>query len=129
MINKEYSHKSFVDVNLTDDILTGVVWRSGFSVETLDTLRFHPDSTCIFRECNLDNCVIPDGCTVEGGTNKRFQAQADMEDWFIDAQNRPMLPINKFLFDRLGIPTDPSSIANTPEPVTSVVEEQLERFS
>jgi hypothetical protein len=45
-----------------------------------------------FVNCNLDNCFIPPGNTVTGGSQRRYISNAD-GDWLVDADNNIVGPL------------------------------------
>lgn len=78
---------------------------SCFSQETPDSRIFPENMTGVtFLRCNLDNCHIPAGNTVEGGSQRRFKVQNDREDWEIDADNNPVRPVNWKALTKQGLP-------------------------
>lgn len=96
----DYSHKnftgqSFIERTTSDGetvILNGqTITGSCFSHEKPDAHIFPDDMTGVtFINCNLDNCFIPAGNTVVGGSQRRFIVQDDGFDWIIDENNQPM---------------------------------------
>lgn len=100
-----YSHKDFTGRNLTaHKIEPQVIRGSCFSQETPDSVVFPADMTGVtFEYCNLDNCVIPAGNTVIGGSQRRFQVQNDLNDWEIDEQNIPLCLVNYLHLYKQGI--------------------------
>jgi len=100
MINKKYSFKDFMGVDLTKvdskelnntEIVGSCFWQENSPKKQV----FPPTMTgVIFRRCNLDNCVIPDGNTVEPDcTNKQIKiftvddqnnTIVGGEDWIVD---------------------------------------------
>lgn len=62
-----------------------------FSQELPDTDVFPDGATgATFVNCNLDNCLIPGGSTVSGGSQRRFRAQQDGLDWLLDDDDQPV---------------------------------------
>ena len=130
-INKEYSFKDFTGIDLSEKPLTGIVKGSCFAADLVNTDRFHPNSSCVFVNCNLDNCNIPTDCKVDGGTNKRIMPQIDGEDWEVDKIGKPQRPVNYKQFRKLGISEHPEHMIRAEkDPVTLEVKMQLkpERF-
>jgi hypothetical protein len=66
-----------------------------------------------FQKCNLDNCEIPAGNTIEGGCHRWIALQKDGEDWFLDDNLDPVEPMNKALYEKLGLDVNPVSISAT----------------
>ena len=127
--NEKYSHKDFTHKILTDTAPeewndTEVV-NSCFYNETPLTKVF-PDGIkgVKFIACNLDNIVIPEGCTVEGGTNKLIQVQKDGEDWILDKDLNPVEPVNKAMFVKLGLSIDPVALPLAESAVSVTMEER-----
>lgn len=113
--NEEWSFKDFTGrtgLEVPNDI---VIYRSCFSNETLDAKVFPDDMkgvTIIYS--NLDNVFIPDGNTVIDCTQNRFKVQNDKEDWILDGTDKPLEPVNKKLFEKLGLSIDPLDLPETP---------------
>jgi len=82
---------------------------------------FPPDiKNVVFRNCNLDNCNIPIGATVNGGTNKHYKTMNDQEYWILDKQGNPIEPRDAASFDKCGLSKDPKDIPveKIAEPIT-----------
>ena len=71
---------------------------------------FPDDATITFYNCNLDNILIPSGCQVIGGSNKKLKIQNDWEDWILDNDLKPIKPMNKELRLEKGISVLPKDI-------------------
>ena len=88
-----YSNKDFTGRNLSQatDLDGQTIINSCFSQEIPDTHVF-PDGmkNVTFINCNLDNCFIPSGNIVQGGSQRRFKVQQDGFDWIVDANNNPV---------------------------------------
>jgi len=80
----------------------------------------------IFQDCNLDNCVIPDGATVVGGTNQHYKSQNDGEDWLVDQSLNPVRPLKEARFDRCKLSKLPRDIPKemVDEPITTTNDPQ-----
>jgi len=101
--NDEYSSRIFGAVDA--DIPSGItVYCSDFShPEPSDV--FQPTMTGVkFVNCNLDNCNVPAGNEVVGGTQRQFLVQNDGNDWEIDAQRNPVRILNAWIFAKYGLP-------------------------
>lgn len=108
--DKTYSDKDFTGHNLQDrKNMSGLlIVNSCFSQEIPDTVVFPADMTgTTFEDCNLDNVFIPPGNTVKRGTTKRFKVQNDGEDWLVDSHDKPLEPLSKVIYQRLGLSIDP----------------------
>lgn len=115
-LNEKYSYKSLKRQSFTgkdpkefnDSEIVGAV----FSQEEPFTDVFPAlISKVKFTNCNLDNCNIPAGATVSGGTNKHFKTQADGEFWIVDKDKKPVEPLKPYRFDKLSLSKDPASLA------------------
>lgn len=109
-----YSFKDFTGHDLTlEDIPSGtVIEGSCFSREQPDSLVFPNKMTGVtFIDCNLDNCFIPPGNAIKGGSQKRFESQNDNHDWELDLSNTPIRPVNYITFQKKNLPLpDPKDI-------------------
>lgn len=115
-INQKYSYKSwgrqsFTGKDPTEFNDTEIV-AAGFGQKEPLTKVF-PDGMkgVTFRDCNLDNCIIPTGNTVIGGTNKHVKEQADGEMWIVDEELKPVSPMKPYRFDKMGLSKDPKDIS------------------
>ena len=87
-----YSHKDFTGQCLIErtDLNGQTITGSCFSHEVPDTHIFPDDMTGVtFINCNLDNCFIPDGNIVQGGSQRRYM-NIDGVDTLVDADNQPI---------------------------------------
>lgn len=116
MINETYSFKSFSGQSLLHHVgLEGVIKGSCFAQEILEDENavlvkvFPAETKATFIDCNLDNCEIPKGCKVVGGSNRLIKIQNDREDWVLE-NGLPSVPVNLKMFHKLGIPIDPKYI-------------------
>lgn len=124
-MNEKYSYKDFLQKSLTETDPkewdgTEVI-GSCFAQETPNTTVFPAITGVKFIKCNLDNCVIPKDCTVEGGTNKLIQVQNDGEDWILDTSLNPVEPVDKARFLRFKLSVLPADIPAT-KPSLSVTQ-------
>lgn len=133
-MNEKFSHKDFINQILTDT--DPVEWNdtevinSCFYNETPNT-RVFPDGITgvVFVGCNLDNVIVPKECTMKDCTNKLIQVQKDGNDWILNPDLTPLEPLNKFMYTKLGISTDPASlpsVGTAEKPITETTKEQLE---
>ena len=110
MSNKDFTGQ---DVSKGINLNNKVIHSSCFSQEKPDSTPFKNTLTgCTFIMCNLDNCFIPNGNTVIDCTQKRFKVQKDGEDWYVDALNNPISPVDIDGFIAEGISTDHTQIGN-----------------
>lgn len=85
---KDFTGKTLIDKTDMDDL---IITGSCFSQEKPDSHIFPENMTgTTLVACNLDNCFIPPGNTVEGGSRNRFLVQEDGYDWIIDENNVPI---------------------------------------
>jgi hypothetical protein len=125
MINEKYSYKSFKRQSFLD------ASRSDFDGMEIVGTSFYQDnhhtdvfpknmSGVIFTGCNLDNCNVPAGATIRGGTNKHIAKQKDGEWWIVDKDGKPIEPRDKAKFETFGISTLPKDIPSVAvsEPIT-----------
>jgi hypothetical protein len=114
--NDKYSQRLFKVKDLIDAKgLDGqVIYSSCFSCEEPDSPMFPEKMKGVkFYNCNLNNCLIPEGNEVIGGSQKRIIVQKDNEDWIVDESDKPVEPINKKFFIKLGLSTAPKDIPKT----------------
>ena len=117
-LNEKYSYKSWKRQSFTGkdpaEFNDSEIVGAGFSQNEPFTDVFPAlISKVKFINCNLDNCNIPAGATVEGGTNKHFKEQADGELWIVDAALKPTVPLKPHRFDKWGVSKDPKDITAT----------------
>ena len=124
-LNKKYSYNSWKRKSFTgkdpEEFNNSEIVAACFSQEEPFTKVF-PDGlkNVVFLNCNLDNCIIPEGATVKGGTNKHFKEQADGELWIVDASKKPVKPLKPYRFDKLGLSKDPKDLTEVPDQETRV---------
>ena len=90
-----HSRKDYTGRNLQNEVFEEgeIVQGSCFAQERPDTVVFPEDMTGVtFKNCNLDNCVIPAGNTVIDCWQRRILVQPDGLDWIVDADNQPVEP-------------------------------------
>lgn len=87
-----YSRQDFTGQTLVEEVIEPQeIIGSCFSQEVSNSHIFPEDMTGVtFINCNLDNCYIPPGNTVEGGLNRQYKAMEDGLDWEIDDQGNPI---------------------------------------
>lgn len=109
-MSDEFSSQDFTGQLITKE-LSGNIYGSCFSQELPETEVFPADMTGVtFYNCNLDNCVIPPGNNVVGGSVRRFKVQNDLRDWVIDGTNKPIEVVGKKHWEKLGYSVDPLDI-------------------
>lgn len=113
--DEEFSFKDFTNrsVAIGNDL---VIYSSCFLNETPDAEIFPSDMTGVtFIKCNLDNILIPEGNFVIDCSQKRFEIQNDLNDWIIDENNEPTLPIDHEIFVKFDLPIpSPEDIPDEP---------------
>jgi len=119
--NLKYSHKDFTDKSLLglpasdfDGEIVGSCFfqqcKEGDSVWK----KIFPDGIkTAFIRCNLDNVIVPAGCTIKSGCHRAILMQNDRQDWILDAVLKPFEPIDKKMRLRAGISIDPKDIPST----------------
>jgi len=130
-LNEKYSHKDFTQRTLTDtkpeEWNDTEVVNSCFYNEKPRTQVF-PDGTkgVKFIRCNLDNVIVPKGCTTEGCSTRLIGVQNDLEDWILDQDLKPVEPLRKARYERLGLSVDPRNLSAeklTESPIETKVRE------
>ena len=129
--NEKYSFKDFTGCNFTTSDpkeFEGEIVGSCFAQQNGWRDVFPPDMTGVhFRRCNLDNCRIPDGNTLEtegweACCNRHHKVQNDLEIWLLDDDGNPTEPLNKDDLIAEGKNVDPANI-----PAEYILEEELTR--
>lgn len=119
----KWHNKDLTGRDLTKEVLRNInVFGSCFSQEKPDSHIFPDDMSGVtFLFCNLDNVFIPPNNEVIQCSQRKFKVQNDLEDWVIDAQLKPVEPLNKETFIAKGISTDPKDISaqKSDRPVTT----------
>ena len=117
-VNETYSYKSWKRQQFTAEDpadFAGEIIGACFSQDEPFTDVFPATMTGVtFTKCNLDNCNIPAGNTVNGGTNKQLKTQNDGEIWLVDGTLAPTAPLEPERFDKYGFSKDPADIPITP---------------
>lgn len=110
-VDDAYSRKDFTGyaaVSIPDGI---IIYMSCFSQETPDSEIFRADMTGVtFRNCNLDNVVVPPGNRAIDCSQRRFKVQNDLRDWELDAADQPAAVINEKYWLQQGLSVDPANI-------------------
>ena len=131
-LNKEYSYKDFTGQYLTDvpaeEFNNSEIVGSCFHIGNQPFSDvFPPDMTGVtFTKCSLSNIIIPPGNTVgEGCQHRQIKTQNDGEMWLVDKDGKPIEPLRKDRFEKLGLSTDPKDIpATKQETMITVKKEQ-----
>jgi hypothetical protein len=122
-LNEKYSYKSWKRKSFAgkdpEEFNDSDIIGAGFSQEQPFTDVF-PDTIkgVVFQDCNLDNCNIPAGATVKGGTNKHFKIAKDGEFWLVDEGGHPLSPLKPWRFDEVGLSKDPSALSTVEDNAT-----------
>lgn len=124
-INLKYSYKdftgqSFVDLDPSEfngkgAIIGTCLYQESARVGPVAKAIF-PAGTegIVFERCNLDNVELPVGSTTDARCLTRMiRVQNDNEDWRLDAELKPLEPINKESFIEEGRSIDPKDIPET----------------
>lgn len=124
-VNKKYSYgtfkrQSFLLTPAKDFDSTDIVGSSFYQTEPYTNVFPDNIKAVRFIRCNMDNCVIPSGATVIGGTNKHFKTMNDQEYWIVDTEMKPIAPrdVDRFIVSKVSV--SPDSIPKSPlaEPIT-----------
>jgi hypothetical protein len=95
--NRDLTGQIFLDQPVGD--FAGDIQGSCFYQQVYDTEVFPAGTVCNFIGCNLDNVLVPAGCTMEGCTNKRLMGLPDGEMYIVDAAGAPIQLLNQEQFD------------------------------
>jgi hypothetical protein len=117
---KSFKYQNFVDIKPEEFNGSEIIGASFYQVEPFTDVFPKDVKNCTLTRCNLDNCNIPSGFTVNGGTNKHIKSQNDGEYWVVDTNNKPISPRDVGKFDACGLSKSPLNIPATlvAEPVT-----------
>lgn len=111
---QEYSWGDFTGLTLDHvpaSAFDGEIVGSCFHQEFPWTIVFPAEARSTFVRCNLDNCAIPPGCTVDPTCcNRQIEVQKDLEHWHVDEGGRPTRPLNEESFVAFGLSVDPADI-------------------
>ena len=124
-----YSNRDFTGQDLTarTDMVGLVIDGSCFGQETYRAVFPLTMIGTTFRWCNLDNCVIPPGNEVEYCSRRRFCVQNDLEDWLCDRDGRPVEPLNRKLFEQLGLSCDPATLPRRRQEICATRKAEMDR--
>lgn len=123
--NEKYSFKDFMGHSFKDkkpkefndtELIGSCFYQECVYDDPMVLKDIFPDGMkgVTFRRCNLDNVYIPAGNTVEPDcTHKKIKIQNDLEDWILDTTLKPVEPMSKNDFIRLGISIAPKDIPQT----------------
>jgi len=109
-MKRGWKRKSLVDEPAKDFNNTEIV-SSCFAQDEPFTDVFPPGMTGVtfVGKCNLGNCNIPPGNTVEG-FNKHYKTQNDGEYWVIDTELKPIEPLSPKRYERFALSKDPKDL-------------------
>jgi hypothetical protein len=83
---------------------------SNFAQEEPFTSAFPSDMIGVtFIKCNLGNCNIPAGNTVEG-FNKHYKIQNDGEYWIVNEELKAIEPLSPKRYEEFGVSKDPKDL-------------------
>ena len=100
-----YSHKDFTSQTLIErtDLNGQFIRGSCFSQQVPDSVIFPEGMTGVtYLNCNLENCVIPEGNTVIDCETRRYAVQNDGNGWEIDENNVPTTVVDYLHFFKTG---------------------------
>jgi len=113
---KDFTHRKFVNVDAKEFNNSEIVGTCFYQEGDPDQDVFPAGMTGVtFKRCNLDNVKIPAGNFVvtegwEKCSTRSIKVQNDLEDWILDAENKPVEPVSKEFFIEKGISIDPKDI-------------------
>lgn len=113
-MNEKYSYKDFSDKEFTKEdpveFNDSEIIGSCFYDEKIREVFPKDVRGLILTKCNLDNVILPNGVTVNGGCHRMIQVQNDLEDWIVDEENKPIEPVEKARLIRVGLSVDPKDL-------------------
>jgi len=134
--NTKYSFKDFLNKNFKDipveefnntEIIGSCFYQECLEDDENVIKDIFPDGMTgvIFKRCNLDNVLIPDGNTIETEGEHRcsvrkLKVQNDLMDWILDDNLKPVEPTKKRRYIELDISIDPAHIP-TPKMLESII--------
>lgn len=125
---KDFTHQTFTSVDASEFDNSEIkgscfyqetAWDAdslGASAKESRSNVFPPAMTGVtFIRCNLDNCLIPAGNTVDKScSERRIRVQNDSEDWVLsDVDFKPTEPIDLVRFTEEAKSIDPADIPPT----------------
>lgn len=88
--HKNYTNQSLLNVDITQTQIIG----SCFCQVAPFTQVFKSDLVCEFINCNLDNVIIPSGCTLTNCCNNNILTIGDF-DWIVDEKLQPIKKVGE----------------------------------
>lgn len=139
MINEKYSFRDFVGQEFTkldaEEFNNTEIVGSNFWQDNKPFTSIFPEGMrgVTFKRCCLDNVVIPEGNIVvlDGAdkcSNLQLKTQNDNEYWVVDKELKPIEPLERKQFLRLGLSLDPSSIPLTKQSDFLITKTRKEEF-
>ncbi len=115
-VNDRYNYRTFAEEDLSEaEGFSDTIIGSCFAQREPFTDCLPADARATFVRCNLDNCNIPQGCTVgDGCCNDHHRIQNDGGNWIIDNQGNPLRPLDEAEYDEFGLSKDPRDIPAQP---------------
>jgi len=131
-LNEKYSYKDFTNKILTDTDPkewndSEVIGACFYNEKPLTEVFPEGVSGVKFVKCNLDNIVIPKDCTIEGGCRRLIQVQNDGEEWVLDEHLKPIEPLNKAVYVKLGLSVLPSALPIIKKDI-SIIQEKRQQL-
>lgn len=125
---KNYSGKNanFLKNEPIKDLQEGIIIGTSFyQAERPNSDIFPSGMTGVtFKNCNLDNVLVPVGNTIIGGSHRQIKAQKDWQDWILNPITlEPVEPINQKQRIAKGLSIDPQDL-----PTKKWTEEERETF-
>jgi hypothetical protein len=117
-INEKFSYKTFKRQSfLLNDVKdfdgTDIIGASFYQDNPYTEVFPANIKNVRFINCNLDNCKIPAGAEVIGGTNKHFRVMNDKEYWIVGPDLKPIAPRDVSKFIASGVSVSPDGIPKT----------------
>lgn len=117
---KDFTRKAFLEVTpkeFNDSEIVGSCFHQG-----KPNTKIFPDGLegVTFIKCNLDNVLVPEECEIIGGCHRLIKEQNDLEDWIVDETLRPIEPVDKAVFAKLGLSVLPADIPGTKLDISKV---------
>ncbi|KKK84403.1 hypothetical protein LCGC14_2783690 [marine sediment metagenome] len=110
----DYSFKDYTGRPCKGKLSGKIIYASCFSHEEPNSKVFPNNMTgATFVNCNLDNCFIPNGNNVIGGSQRKFKVQNDLRDWELDGSDKPTRVMGEKFYIQQGISVDPKDISTT----------------
>jgi len=113
-MKRGWKRKSLLDIPAKEFNNTEII-GSCFAQDNPFTDVFPSGITGVtFVNCNLNNCNIPAGNIIQGGSNKHHKAQNDGEEWIVNNNLKPIEPLKPKNYDTYNLSKDPKDLPIKP---------------